>query len=236
MSTRTGDWARFVTIAATAVAQAPVPQARVSPAPRSKVRNFSASCNIGPTLTLIRSGNAGSFSILGPSSSSGTSRASGTKKTTCGIADVHRERVIEAVPRHRQRGRVHRIGERDLVPAEARLADADLDLAPEILALEQAARRCRCSSRRSAATTQRVALPQLSTSPPSLFQMRILRSAVSLGSRTISWSQPTPVRRSAIARASAGVTSNGVSRASTITKSLPRPCILWKCRRIGRVT
>ena len=64
--------------------------------------------------------------------------------------------------------------------------------------------------------------------------MRILRSAVSLGSSTISWSQPTPVRRSAMARASAGVTSNGVSRASTITKSLPRPCILWKCRRIGR--
>src|SRR5215217_6900148 len=64
--------------------------------------------------------------------------------------------------------------------------------------------------------------------------MRILSSALSLGSSTISWSQPTPVRRSAIALASGGVTSNGVSRASTITKSLPRPCILWKCRRIGR--
>ena len=35
-------------------------------------------------------------------------------------------------------------------------------------------------------TTQRVALPQLSTSPPSLFQMRILRSAMVLGSSTIS--------------------------------------------------
>ncbi len=57
---------------------------------------------------------------------------------------------------------------------------------------------------------------------------------VSLGSSTISWSQPTPVRRSEMARASAGVTSNGCSRASTITKSLPRPCILWKGRRIGR--
>ena len=36
--------------------------------------------------------------------------------------------------------------------------------------------------------------------------MRILRSALSLGSSTISWSQPTPVRRSAMALASGGVT------------------------------
>src|SRR6185369_8911178 len=50
-------------------------------------------------------------------------------------------------------------------------------------------------------TKQRVALPQLSTSPPSLFQIRILRSADWLGSSTISWSQPMPVRRSASARA-----------------------------------
>src|SRR3954447_13749150 len=79
-------------------------------------------------------------------------------------------------------------------------------------------------------TTQRVALPQLSTSPPSLFQMRILRSAMALGSSAISWSQPTPGRRSAIARPSDGVTSNGSSRASIITKSLPSPCILSKRR------
>src|SRR3954451_2974899 len=39
ISTLTGDWARLVAIAATALAHAPVPQARVSPAPRSKVRN-----------------------------------------------------------------------------------------------------------------------------------------------------------------------------------------------------
>src|SRR5206468_4351613 len=44
MSTLTGDSARLVTIAATALAQAPVPQARVSPAPRSNVRNFNLSC------------------------------------------------------------------------------------------------------------------------------------------------------------------------------------------------
>ena len=40
ISTLTGDCARLVAIAATALAQAPVPQASVSPAPRSNVRNF----------------------------------------------------------------------------------------------------------------------------------------------------------------------------------------------------
>src|SRR4051812_6958761 len=56
------------------------------------------------------------------------------------------------------------------------------------------------------------------------------RSALSLGSSRMSWSHPTPVRRSAIAFARAGPTSNGCSRASTMTKSLPRPCILSKRR------
>ena len=69
------------------------------------------------------------------------------------------------------------IGERDLVPAETRLAKRDLDFGAEVFALEQPAVAVDPSRRRSAATTQRVALPQLSTSPPSLFQMRILRSA-----------------------------------------------------------
>src|SRR5258705_1333823 len=41
LATVTGDSARLVTIAATALAHAPVPQASVSPAPRSKVRNFN---------------------------------------------------------------------------------------------------------------------------------------------------------------------------------------------------
>ena len=46
---------------------------------------------------------------------------------------------------------------------------------------------------RSAATsaaTQRVALPQAPTSPPSAFQMRMNTSALRDGSSTISWSQP----------------------------------------------
>ena len=47
--------------------------------------------------------------------------------------------MLELVPRHRQGGRVHWIGEGDLVPAEARLADADLDLGAEAPALKQPA-------------------------------------------------------------------------------------------------
>jgi hypothetical protein len=55
--------------------------------------------------------------------------------------------------------------------------------------------------------------------------MRMRASAVSLGSRRMSWSQPIPVRRSASARAFASSISSGASRASKMTKSLPRPCI-----------
>src|SRR5437868_15361728 len=47
--------------------------------------------------------------------------------------------MLEAVPGHRQRGGVHRIGEWNLVPGEAWLADADLDLGAEVLAFERAA-------------------------------------------------------------------------------------------------
>ena len=77
--------------------------------------------------------------------------------------------------------------------------------------------------------TQRVTLPQAPTSPPSLLKMRILTSARVDGSSRISWSQPMPVfSRLAIARARASSISTTLSRASKMTKSLPRPCILWK--------
>ena len=74
--------------------------------------------------------------------------------------------------------------------------------------------------------TQRVALPHAPASPPSAFQMRILTSAAPEGSSRISWSQPTPRFRSAIARARAPVISTGPKRPSITTKSLPSPCIL----------
>ena len=56
----------------------------------------------------------------------------------------------------------------------------------------------------SNAATQRIPLPQAATSPPSALRMRMNASAPPLigGSITSNWSQPIPVRRSAMARAS----------------------------------
>ncbi len=48
------------------------------------------------------------------------------------------------------------------------------------------------------------------------------------GSMTMNWSQPMPVRRSAIAAARAAVSPSGAARSSSTTKSLPQPCILMK--------
>ena len=72
-------------MAQTAVAQAPVPQARVRPEPRSQVRKVMPSSPTDATLTLIRSGKAGSCSMLGPSALSSIALGSGTKKTRCGL-------------------------------------------------------------------------------------------------------------------------------------------------------
>ena len=96
---------------------------------------------------------------------------------------------------------------------------------------------CTVTSRRfsspiSTSATQRVALPQAATSLPSLLRMRIKASASSSrdGSMTISWSQPTPVLRSAMRAAVASSMSRTTEsrRPSKTTKSLPRPCILVK--------
>ena len=77
-------------------------------------------------------------------------RGVGDEEDEVRIADVERQRLLELVPGHRQRGGVHRIGEGDLVPAEARLADGDFDLAALGLRPSTARRRSRSSRRRSA--------------------------------------------------------------------------------------
>ncbi len=85
----------------------------------------------------------------------------------------------------------------------------------------------------SSQAAQRLPLPQASISPPSAFQNRTKASARADGPRLMSWSQPTPVVRSQIARASSSVGSKGSVRASTTTKSLPRPFIFTKGRLMG---
>src|SRR5665213_3460573 len=82
----------------------------------------------------------------------------------------------------------------------------------------------------SSQATQREPLPQAPISPPSAFQKRAKASARLDGSMAISWSQPMPRSRSAMARTSAHAGAKapkGLSvRASTTTKSLPSPFIL----------
>lgn len=71
---------------ATVTAEAPVPQARVSPAPRSQVRCLTSSCEIISTnSTLIRLGNIGCFSMTDPYRSTGKSSTLSTKITQCGF-------------------------------------------------------------------------------------------------------------------------------------------------------
>jgi hypothetical protein len=81
-------------------------------------------------------------------------------------------------------------------------------------------------SSNSRSATQREALPQDSTSPPSLFQMRMRTSAPFEGSITISWSHPMPDCRSAMAWTCAGDSVTGSRRPSRITNSFPSPFIL----------
>ncbi len=49
----------------------------------------------------------------------------------------------------------------------------------------------------------------------------------------MSWSQPIPLARSAMARTSSALGANGADRASTTTKSLPSPFILRNGRLMG---
>ena len=65
----------------------------------------------------------------------------------------------------------------------------------------------------SSEATQRLALPQAATSPPSALRMRMKASARAAagGSMTMSWSQPTPVCRSAMARTCSAFSASGAA-------------------------
>ena len=71
---------------ATPTAQAPVPQARVMPTPRSHTRmRTRVAERICTNSTFVRAGNSGSVSIRGPRPATSTASASGTTKITCGL-------------------------------------------------------------------------------------------------------------------------------------------------------
>ena len=131
-------------------------------------------------------------------------------------------------------GRVHRVGEGNFIPAEAWLAEADLDFRSDPLAVQQAAGTCRSLLAPVSSMTQRVAFPQLSTSPPSPFQIRIRRSAIVAGvedDQLVAADAGAPVsdRAHELLR-----DDERLFACVEITKSLPSPCILWKWRCIGR--
>ena len=72
-------------MAATAVAQAPVPQARGNANAAFPHAQVKLDCVIAAILTLTRSGKSGSCSIIGPSRAKSIALASATKNMTCGL-------------------------------------------------------------------------------------------------------------------------------------------------------
>ena len=183
-----------------------------------------------PTFTLIRSGNAGSCSIVGPSSSSDLSGRQAHEEDEVRVADVEGHRT-SSVPGQRQLRRVHRVGQRDVVPAEfgspklistSPFSSCPSSTPPAVsillrpLAEPRNASRCRSSRLR---------------------RRRCSRSASE--GRRITWLQHDKLVAADTGLAvgdrpaSPGVTQKASFRASMMTKSLPRPCILWKCRPIG---
>ena len=221
--------------AATSAAQAPVPQAMVRPAPRSHtLRRIRSSPRSSATPILARSGNSGSCSRDGPSAARSTESASSTKKTACGLpmltaagsASGPRESgrcsvsTAEASGMSRQPKRGS--------PMSTVTATGPARRAASVPAAVSSKAASRPDSSIAIHATQRAALPQASASPPSaLWMVNAASAAPSAGSRrTISWSQPMPVRRCAIARTRSAPSAISRRLASRITKSLPSPCIL----------
>src|SRR6266849_1601091 len=223
--------------AATSAAQAPLPQAMVMPAPRSQTRKRRRCGDSTWTMPILaRSGKIGSCSSRGPSAARSIASASSTKKVACGLPmlvqtgttsgpsvsgtlSVSQSRA-SGISRQARRGRPISTPTRCLPAACASSSPATVSTMMLSLPF----------SRMTSAAMQRVPLPQASASPPSALRMRMKTSAprVFAFSRTRSWSQPTPLCRSAMARTAFSASASLRPRASMTTKSLPSPCILVK--------
>src|SRR5580700_3705941 len=222
-------------LAATRAAQAPVPQARVMPAPRSQTRSRMRSRPFTvATPILARSGNSGSCSSFGPRAARSIASALATKNVACGLpmlpqtgsASAPSARSTRSVSIGRASGissQAVRAGPISTVTRPSDITSASSS--PAIVWMRT------CGSPVSSATSlamHRLALPQASASLPSALRMRMKACAARWlgGSIRISWSQPMPVRRSASARATAASMASSCRRRSSTTKSLPSPCIL----------
>ena len=159
-------------------------------------------------------GTAGRAPARGPSSSTGRRVDVGDEERRVRVAHAGRRRIGDRPGREVEVQRVHRAGQRDVAPVEPRRPHVDRAPARRPAPRRAGCRR-RCGSpgrgrpvsRASRSATQRVALPQAPASPPSGLRMRMKASAsepAGAGSIAMNWSQPTPVRRSAIAAARRG--------------------------------
>ena len=182
------------------VAQAPVPQARVRPAPRSQTRIADGrGRRRAATLTLIRSGNSGSCLDHRAKPRRGRSLGFIDEKDHMRIADIDRRRLVERLPAHRQRSVsiASRAGLRASRSGATHVNGGTIAGRP---ASSVPARVSIISRGRRGRATHRVRCRR-----PRPRRRRCSRCASSRRwccRRTIriNWSQPMPVRRSASAR------------------------------------
>jgi hypothetical protein len=241
---------------ATTAAQAPVPQASVSPAPRSNTRSLmcerSTTC-MKPAFT--RCAKRGWCSICGPCSATGAVSTSSTTCTACGLPIESTATETMALPARVPRARCHfshapsgcasspavskgtraasKMGApmstvtRPSAPMRGWMMPASVCTRTSVFSVSL----CSLTKRMK----QRAPLPHCSTSPPSALWITYWKSMPSAGEgRTVRiWSAPTPKWRSARKRYCAAVRPSVPRVSSSTTKSLPAPCILVKRIRIG---
>ena len=197
--------------AATAAAQAPVPQAMVSPLPRSQTRILSvrlSSTSMNSVFTPL--GNILSFSNLGPMASRSSSMGSPPNITQCGlpmdtqVAWYSPPATAIFRPTTLSPGRLTgmRSGTSSALPMSTVTAAASPPssiisqyFTPLNVSISKCFFRHSPVSYRNFAT-HRMPLPHIMASLPSALKMRIFPSAVSEGQTNIIPSPPTPLCRS----------------------------------------
>ena len=219
-------------IAATPVAQAPVPQASVSPVPRSQTRICSSvRLSTFTNSAFTRRGKRESFSIFGPSPKTKSSVGSSTKMTQCGFPiETHVTRKSRPSISNgtstagafgspeaarstvgtfsgARTGSPMTTRTRTTCPASISRSRVRTPIPVSIRSgfFSQMPRSCTYFA------TQRTALPHISASLPSALNIRIRASARSDGQMSTSPSPPTPKWRSEIFTASVSGGSGSVS-------------------------
>ena len=197
--------------AAVTAAQAPVPQAMVSPLPRSHTRmtrQFRSITWMNSVFT--RSGNKGSFSIRGPSCSRSRFMGSPPKMTQWGLP-MDTQVMVNSLPAMwtlrpttlspgRRTGMLPGLSSARPMSTATRTARPFFSVTaqvfmPLLVSICSRGLRAMPSSYRYLAT-QRMALPHMAPSLPSALNMRIFASAMSEGQMRIMPSPPTPLCRS----------------------------------------